>query len=110
MHYRVEMLDLDPETGEFTFGDLEAYSAEQGGWFAGGDKAVSKTTKGFMATMTDRGYPAETFAGARMKKSVPRTTAPPAPTTTVSSASNPRWGPQPIKSNPTDTLVRRIAF
>lgn len=73
MHYRVEMLDLDPETGEFTFGDLQAYSAENGGWFAGGDKAVSKITKGVMATMTDRGYPAETFAGARMKKSAPRT-------------------------------------
>ena len=71
-HYRVEMLDVNPETGEFTFGNLQAYSAENGGWFAGGDNAVSETKRGFMASMTDRGYPSDAFFGAKMKQTSPR--------------------------------------
>ena len=33
-HYRVEMLDVNSETGEFTFGNLQTYSADDGGWYA----------------------------------------------------------------------------
>ena len=71
-HYRVEMLDVNPETGEFIFGNLQTYSAENGGWFAGGDDAVSETKHGFMASMTDRGYPSDAFFGAKMKQTSPR--------------------------------------
>ncbi len=71
-HYRVEMLDINPETGEFTFGNLQTYSAKDGGWYAGGDDAVSETTNGFMASMTDRGYPSDAFFGAKMRKVLPR--------------------------------------
>ena len=71
-HYRVEMLDVNPETGEFTFGNLQTYSAEDGGWYAGGDDAVSETKRGIMASMTDRGYPSDAFFGAKMQKTSPR--------------------------------------
>lgn len=71
-HYRVEMLDVNPETGEFTFGNLQTYSADDGGWYAGDDKAVSETKRGIMASMTDRGYPSEAFFGAKMQSVAPR--------------------------------------
>lgn len=71
-HYRVEMLDVNPETGEFTFGNLQTYSADDGGWYAGGDKAVSETQRGIMASMSDRGYPLEAFFGTKMQSVAPR--------------------------------------
>lgn len=71
-HYRVEMLDVNPETGEFTFGNLQTYSADDGGWYAGGDKAVSETQRGIMASMSDRGYPSEAFFGTKMQSVAPR--------------------------------------
>lgn len=71
-HYRVEMRDVNPETGEFTFGNLQTYSAENGGWFDGGDDAVSEIKSGFMASMTDRGYPSDAFFGAKMRSVTPR--------------------------------------
>ena len=43
-----------------------------GGWYAGGDKAVSETKRGIMASMTDRGYPSEAFFGAKMQSVAPR--------------------------------------
>lgn len=71
-HYKVEMLDINSETGEFTLGNLQTFSAKNGGWYAGGDKAVGETTRGFMASKTDNGYPADAFTGTRMQKTAPR--------------------------------------
>lgn len=66
--YRIEMLNIDPETGEFQFGTLQTYSVLKGGWVSGGDRILRKTTQGFFMPVTDTGYRAETFQGAKMKK------------------------------------------
>lgn len=66
--YRIEMLDRNPETGEFKFGTLQTYSVIKGGWVSGGDPILRKTTQGFFMPATDTGYRANTFQGAVMKK------------------------------------------
>jgi len=71
-HYRVEMIDIDPDTGEFTFGGLQTYSTKSGGWVAGGSKELTDTRKGAFATYYDSGYDADTFDGLRMKSSAKR--------------------------------------
>ena len=38
-HYRIEMLDYNEETGEFTCGRLQTYSSEYG-WLDGGDERL----------------------------------------------------------------------
>lgn len=70
-HYRVEMLDYDEETGEFTCGRLQTYSAEYG-WLEGGDERLRKKKEGIFMTMNDSGIPADFFMGAKMKKSEKR--------------------------------------
>lgn len=66
--YRVEMHDINPTTGEFTFGPLQTYSAAAGGWVSGGDKVLTNTTKGAFVSKRESGYPADTFQGSEMKK------------------------------------------
>lgn len=70
-HYRLEMIDHDEETGEFTAGILQTYSPEHG-WLDGGDERLRKTTKGFMMTKSDCGIPANYFQGVTFKPSEKR--------------------------------------
>ena len=65
-HYRIEMLDFDAETGEFTCGKLQTYSPQYG-WLWGGDERLEIKTKGMFTTKSDRGIPDDLFEGARMK-------------------------------------------
>lgn len=71
-HYRIEMLDIDSETGEFTFGELQTYSLLSGGWVTGGAKEITNRRKGAFATYYDSGYSADFFQGVRMKASAKR--------------------------------------
>lgn len=68
-HYRIEMLDIDSKTGEFTFGSLQTYSSKDGGWVAGGANELTNTKKGAFAKHKETGYPADMFEGVRMKTS-----------------------------------------
>lgn len=70
-HYRLEMIDHNEETGEFTAGILQAYSPEHG-WLNGGDKRLKKTTKGFLMEAYDSGMPANYFEGVTFKQSQKR--------------------------------------
>ncbi len=70
--YRIEMLDRDPESGEFRFGVLQTYSAKVGRWVSGDDPVLTETTSGFFGSYSDNGYPPDTFAGARMTKTQKR--------------------------------------
>lgn len=70
--YRIEMLDRNPETGEFLFGKLETYSVKAGTWVPGDDPSLREKTGGFMISYTDRGFQPDTFKGARMKKTQKR--------------------------------------
>ena len=65
-HYRIEMLDYDEATGEFTCGKLQTFSPKYG-WLWGGDERLRETTKGVFVTMYDQGLPDTLFEGARMK-------------------------------------------
>lgn len=65
-HYRVEMLDWDKTTGEFTLGNLETFSPRCG-WVPGGDKCLDVVTKGIFSVKSDHGFPADFFNGVRLK-------------------------------------------
>ena len=65
-HYRLEMLNHNEETGEFTAGILQVYSPEHG-WLNAGDKRLKKTTKGFMMIAYDSGMPINYFQGVTFK-------------------------------------------
>ena len=91
--YRIEMRDVNPETGEFTFGALEAYSPN-GRWVPGGSKELGITTKGLMASMTDKGLPADTFTGAIMKAAPKR--------------SDVQWYPSADWYDGNDSMLRQI--
>lgn len=64
-HYRAEMLDIDPGTGEFTFGELQRFSPR--GWVPGGDPSIVTYENGFFVTKADPGLPADYVKGVRMK-------------------------------------------
>lgn len=66
-HYRIEMLDYNEETGEFTCGRLQTHTTEYG-WLDGGDERLVKKKKGFMMVSMDSGIPADFFMGAKMQK------------------------------------------
>lgn len=70
--YRLEMLDIDSSTGEFTCGTLQVYSPKGGGWVPGGDKSIRNTTHGFMTSKSEAGYSHDTFQEAQMKKAKKR--------------------------------------
>lgn len=70
-HYRLEMINHNEETGEFTAGKLQTYSTEYG-WLDGGDERLRKTTKGILMTMSDCGIPVNYFQGVTFKQSQKR--------------------------------------
>ncbi|MBR5332361.1 MAG: WG repeat-containing protein [Muribaculaceae bacterium] len=70
-HYRLEMIEHDEETGEFTAGILQAYSPEHG-WLNAGDSRLKKTTKGFLMEAYDSGMPINYFEGVAFKQSQKR--------------------------------------
>lgn len=70
-HYRLEMIDHNEETGEFTAGILQAYSREYG-WLNAGDERLKKTTKGFLMEKYDSGMPINYFEGVAFKQSPKR--------------------------------------
>lgn len=65
--YRVEMCDINEETGEFSCGVMQVYSSEYG-WLDGGDKRLKVSSHGFMMSKTDNGLPADFFANVRFSK------------------------------------------
>ena len=70
-HYRIEMLNFNPETGEFTCGRLQTYSTKFG-WLWGGDKRLAIKSKGMFSSTSDTGIPDDLFVGAKMKVSTKR--------------------------------------
>lgn len=71
--YRIEILDRDKDKDEFTFGELQTYSAKSGGWVDAQSKEVHKKTKGMIVSTTDKGMPADYVQGVRMKPAQKRT-------------------------------------
>ena len=65
-HYRIEMLDYDTKTGEFTCGKLQTYSPRYG-WLWGGDERLAIKSKGVFFSASDSGIPDDLFEGVRMK-------------------------------------------
>ncbi|MGN0225024.1 MAG: WG repeat-containing protein [Prevotella sp.] len=65
--YRIQMIDFDEKTGEFTCGRLQVFSPTGGGWVDGQDKSVHKTSKGLMMSMTDKGLPPDFLQNVRMQ-------------------------------------------
>lgn len=63
--YRIEMLDEDPSTGAFTFGELQRYSKRYG-WLPGGDPRLYEITRGLFVSKVDPGYSSNAFRGLRM--------------------------------------------
>lgn len=64
--YRLEMLDYNAETGEFTCGGMQTFAAGYG-WLNSDDKRLDKKKKGFMMSTTDSGLPGDLFQGAKLK-------------------------------------------
>lgn len=64
--YRIEMLDVNDATGEFTCGNLETFSLRKG-WVPGEDPSIRITTQGIMTSMSDVGFPADLVKGCVMK-------------------------------------------
>lgn len=71
--YRIEILDRDKNKDEFTFGELQTYSAKSGSWVDAQSKEVHKKTKGMIVSTTDKGMPADYVQGVRMKPAQKRT-------------------------------------
>lgn len=71
--YRIEILDRDKDKDEFTFGELQTYSAKSGGWVEAQSREVQKRTKGLIVSSTDKGMPADYVQGVRMKPADKRT-------------------------------------
>lgn len=65
--YRIEMLDYNADTDEFTLGELQTYSVKTGGWADAQSDAVTETTRGMFVSKTDHGLPADLFMGVKMK-------------------------------------------
>lgn len=71
--YRIEMLDFNEQTGEFTCGMMETFSPKAGGWVNGNDPSLRETTHGFMMSKTDRGLPSGLFHGIHLRTAQKRT-------------------------------------
>lgn len=63
--YRIEIKDINPNTGEFTMGGLETFTAEYG-WIPGGDKrgSINKTNR---KSYRDIGLDKDQLNGCKMK-------------------------------------------
>lgn len=70
--YRIEVIDRNPDTGEFVFGGLDTYSTASGGWVDPESKEVTKVTKGLIVTKHDKGMPADLVKGVKMKQAPKR--------------------------------------
>lgn len=92
--YRIEILDRDKEKDEFTFGELQTYSAAGGGWVDAQNKAAQKVTKGLIVTKVDKGFDADLVRGVRMKPSQKRTDV--------------NWYPPSLWYDNNETTLRRI--
>ena len=64
--YRMEMLDYNEETGEFTCGAMQTFSRLYG-WLPAEDKRLEEKQQGVFVKATDSGLPADLFQGAQMK-------------------------------------------
>lgn len=63
--YRIEMNDIDPKTGAFTFGMMQRFHPQYG-WISAGSDAFKNIGRGFFITKVDKGFPADYFNGIRM--------------------------------------------
>lgn len=72
-HYRLEMLDIDESTGEFTAGLIQTFLPSAGGWVSGNDVRLHDEHNGMFGSYTDKGYPADFLQGVRFSKSPMRT-------------------------------------
>lgn len=70
-HYRVEMTDIDPATGAFTFGEIQRFHPHAG-WIPGGDRRFMKESRGAFVRKYESGLPAGWLKGVRMQPTQPR--------------------------------------
>ncbi len=70
-HYRIEMLDHNKETGEFTCGRLQTYSTSYG-WLEAGDERLRTSEKKTFLTVSDTGLPSDIFQGVKFRQSSKR--------------------------------------
>lgn len=64
--YRIQMLNHNKETGEFTCGKMQTFSAKYG-WINSGDKRLSIKKTGLFSNSTDYGLPDDMFEGVELK-------------------------------------------
>ena len=64
--YRLEMLDYNQETGEFTCGMMQTFSGTYG-WLDADDDRLKVKEQGFFMTAVDKGLPGDLFNGATLK-------------------------------------------
>lgn len=64
--YRMEMLEYNPDNGEFTCGCLQTFSGQYG-WLPAGDERLKIKEKGFFMTATDSGLDPDIFSGVKLK-------------------------------------------
>lgn len=64
--YRIEMLDVDKDSGAFTLGTLETYSVKEGRWVPGQHPSLTETTRDMFGTKNDYGFEPGAFAGVRL--------------------------------------------
>lgn len=69
--YRIEMLDVDSATGEFTFGNMECFSPKYG-WISSDDSRLFKFHKSLFMFGYWRPLHSDMFKGIRMKKAAKR--------------------------------------
>lgn len=69
--YRIEMLDIDSATGEFTFGNMECFSPKYG-WISSDDSRLFKFHKSLFMFGYWRPLHSDMFKGIRMKKAAKR--------------------------------------
>lgn len=69
--YRIEMLDIDSATGEFTFGNMECFSPKYG-WLSSDDSRLFKFHKSLFIIGFTKPLHSDMFKGIRMKKAAKR--------------------------------------
>lgn len=70
-HYRIEMLDHNKETGEFTCGRLQTYSTTHG-WLEAQDERLRTTEKKTFLVVSDTGLPSDIFHGVKFRQAPKR--------------------------------------
>lgn len=69
--YRIEMLETDASTGEFTFGNMECFSPQYG-WLSSDDSRLFKFHKSLFIIGYTKPLHSDMFKGIRMKKAQKR--------------------------------------